>query len=66
MLIKAKPSTKYEIIEDLINKDDNLLSVKLLCEIAGVSRSGFYDWKANKPGHKTKEDADKSDLDLIL
>ena len=55
MLIKAKPSTKYEIIEDLINKDDNLLSIKLLCEITGVSRSGFYGWKANKPERKAKE-----------
>ncbi len=66
MLIKAKPSTKYEIIEDLINRDDNLLSVKLLCEIADVSRSGFYDWKANKLGRKAKENSDKSDLELIM
>ena len=66
MLIKAKPSTKYEIIEDLINRDNNLLSVKLLCEIAGVSRSGFYDWKANKLGRKSKENSDKSDLELIM
>ena len=44
MLIKARPRVKYEIIENMIKRDDNMLNIQLLCDIAGVSRSGFYDW----------------------
>ena len=35
---------KFEIIHETISKADNTLSVKMLCEIAGVSRSGYYNW----------------------
>lgn len=35
---------KFEIIHETIHKADNRLSVKMLCEIAGVSRSGYYNW----------------------
>ena len=35
---------KFEIIHETISKADNRLSVKMLCEIAGVSRSGYYNW----------------------
>ena len=37
-------SVIFEIIhESLMNKDTEL-SVSALCEIAGVSRSGYYRW----------------------
>ena len=35
---------KFEIIHETISKANNTLSVKMLCEIAGVSRSGYYNW----------------------
>jgi len=66
MVIKAKPSVKYEIISETAKRDDNILSIQLLCDIAGVSRSGYYDWRANKPNRRSREDADRADLDLIL
>lgn len=31
---------KYKIISEMISRDNNLLNISWLCEIAGVSRSG--------------------------
>lgn len=33
---------KFEVIQKTLNEADNQLSVSMLCEIAGVSRSGYY------------------------
>ncbi len=35
---------KFEVIWRTIQEGDNQLSVSMLCEIAGVSRSGYYRW----------------------
>ena len=35
---------KYKIISEMISRDNNLLNISWLCEIAGVSRSGYYSW----------------------
>ena len=39
-----RPSAKYEIIHSIVSQKDNLQNVKELCNIAGVSRSGYYNW----------------------
>lgn len=35
---------KFEVIWRTMQEGDNQLSVSMLCEIAGVSRSGYYRW----------------------
>ena len=35
---------KFEIINETLKEKDNMLNVSMLCEIAGVSRSGYYRW----------------------
>ena len=50
----------------MISRDDNLLNITRLCEIAEVSRSGFYNWKNNCNKHQQKEQQDKNDFELIL
>ena len=57
---------KYEIIHAAIHKDSNLLSVSGLCEIAGVSRSGYYAWIEAAPTREERETADRKDFDEIL
>ncbi len=57
---------KYEIIHAAIQRDNNLLSIAKLCEIAGVSRSGYYAWIDATPLRKEREDADQKDFDVIL
>ena len=32
---------KYQIIHDMLSRDNNLLNISWLCEIAGVSRNGY-------------------------
>ena len=65
---KAEVSTqgKYEIIHDTINKVDSLLSVSIMCEIAGVSRSGYYAWKKAAPLRELREESDRKDFEIIL
>ena len=37
-------SHKFEVIHQTILDQNNILSKSYLCEIAGVSRSGYYRW----------------------
>ena len=66
MGIQAPAEVKFRLIQNATRRDDNLLSIKLLCEIAGVSRSGYYNWISNEGKRQTQEEADKDDFDLVL
>ena len=61
-----KPSAKYEIIHSIVSQEGNLQNVKELCQIAGVSRSGYYNWLATEDKRLEKEARDKQDFELIL
>ena len=43
MIPIATTSDKFAIIHEAVSLRDNLLNVKYLCELAGVSRSGYYN-----------------------
>ena len=66
MFMNGSPQTRYEIIAETIAHDDNLLNISYLCEIAGVSRSGFYYWQRNGKKRSDFEEQDRIDFDLIL
>lgn len=57
---------KFEIIHDVVSKENNLLNVSMLCEIAGVSRSGYYRWVGAENHRKEQEEKDKADFEIIL
>jgi transposase InsO family protein len=57
---------KFALIREATLRDNNLLKISKMCEIAGVSRSGYYNWCASEGARKIREDADKKDFDLIL
>lgn len=57
---------KFEVIYNTLQEDDNQLSVSMLCDIAGVSRSGYYRWVNAADVRKEKEIKDREDFDLIL
>lgn len=59
-------SAVYEIIRETLQSSDTSLSVKELCEIAGVSRSGYYNWINSEATRTRKETEDRRDFDLIL
>lgn len=60
------PGCKFEIIHDTLEASENRLSVSELCRIAGVSRSGYYNWLASAAVRDEKEIRDKADFQLIL
>ena len=66
MGIQAAPEVKFALIREATQHDDNLLQIGKMCEIAGVSRSGYYSWCAAEDTRKAREDADREDFALIL
>lgn len=59
-------SCAFEIIDQTLRTSDNRLSAAELCDIAGVSRSGYYAWRGAAPTRAAKEEQDRKDFDLIL
>lgn len=54
------------MIEAQRNTPHNKLSVSAMCQIAGVSRSGYYNWLNNRDNRLQKEIRDRADFELIL
>lgn len=44
---------KFELVE----AEKARFPIRVLCEVLGVSRSGYYAWKARPPSDRSKEDA---------
>lgn len=61
-----KSKSKFEIINQVINDKNNLLTVKELCDLAGVSKSGYYRWLNAADSRKKREEKDRQDFCLIL
>ena len=59
-------AAKYEIIRNAICRDNNLLSISKMCELAKVSRSGYYEWLHAEPYRMEREENDRADFELIL
>lgn len=59
-------SYKFKIIYEMTQKENNLLTVSMLCEIAQVSRSGYYNWINSEDMRIKKENKDKKDFEIIL
>lgn len=55
----------FSIVHDEIQKDTGL-TVKELCELVGVSRSGYYRWVSGAEKRKQLELQDYNDFKLIL
>lgn len=66
MGIQAPAEVKFQLIAEAIQQDNNQLSVCTLCEIAGVSRSGFYRWKSQEKARQERRERDTQDFLLIL
>lgn len=57
---------KFEIIKSATERDNNLLSINKMCSIAGVSRSGYYNWLNSADKRAERENRDKADFELVL
>ena len=59
-------SWKFEVIQATMQEADNQLSVSMLCDIAGVSRSGYYRWINAATVREERERKDRKEFELIL
>lgn len=64
--MKVSPSARYQLIYEMTNQSENAISVSKLCEIACVSRSGYYDWISNAEKRRQREEQDEADFELVL
>lgn len=62
----GSPNSRFEIIHEVLSQTDNRLSVTALCKIAGVSRSGYYNWVRSADIRAKREARDRADFQLIL
>jgi len=65
-VIMGTPGSKFQIIQEVLSQENNLLTVSDLCRTAGVSRSGYYNWLHSADVRERKEVADLEDFQLIL
>lgn len=65
-MILDEPSTKFQIIYDVLSQQGNVLSVSDMCDIAGVSRSGYYRWINAADARSQREQQDRDDFEQIL
>ena len=61
-----KTSAKFEVIHEVMTREDNVQNVKELCRIACVSRSGYYNWVASQEVRESREAYDRQEFELIL
>lgn len=66
MGIQAAPEVKFAIIHNAVMQKENQLQIDKMCELAGVSRSGYYRWCAAATSREARDDADRKDFNLIL
>ena len=65
MGIQAKAYLKYKYIKEVASLENNLLNISLLCETAGVSRSGYYQWLNAANTRNLKDEHDRINFEII-
>lgn len=53
-----EPAEKYALINDLVTAAGNQFTVSYLCDVADVSRSGYYRWLGCASSRLQREEAD--------
>ena len=59
-------TASFELIAQMEAEKTSGLTVKEMCELAGVSRSGYYAWKKAAQTRQEREEQDQADFERIL
>lgn len=59
-------STVFSIIHQILSDSQNELSISMMCQVAGVSRSGYYAWVKAAPTREKQDAQDRADFEIIL
>lgn len=65
-MMNIPASAKFSIIQEMTERDDNLLNISWLCESAGVSRSGYYHYIKTEALRLSREEQDRCDFMIIV
>ena len=57
---------RFEAIRTALADRSNVLTVKELCQLAGVSRSGYYNWMSSQRARELREERDRAAFEQIL
>lgn len=63
---EAAPEEKFRFIQEIAQRGNNEMNISWLCEMAGVSRSGYYNWLHSSDKRSNKEKRDRADFELVL
>ncbi len=61
-----RASDRFEAVREAAADKKNILTVKELCELAGVSRSGYYNWLRSEKARALREAKDREAFEEIL
>ena len=61
----SEPAERYAYIRETAKAPANVLTIKDMCEISGVSRSGYYRWLSTEADREGRENQDRRDFILI-
>lgn len=64
-VLMGESSAMFGFIAEMEAKGTRL-TVSEMCELSGVSRSGYYAWKAAAPERERREEQDRADFEQIL
>ena len=64
--MNVSASSKYAIIREMTQRDNNLLNITWLCTAASVSRSGYYHYLKTEDLRQQREEQDQKDFLIIL
>ncbi|MFE8701639.1 IS3 family transposase [Cytobacillus sp. FJAT-54145] len=59
------PAEKFYLIEKTVREHQLKDTITYLCKLAGVSRSGYYDWVKAAPSREIRNEQDELDIELI-
>lgn len=65
-MMMENTSFKFSLIQSTLLEENNVLTVTELCDIAGVSRSGYYGWVRAEKHRKERDAQDRADFEQIL
>jgi len=63
---EATAEEKFKLMQEMTQRDNNELNISWLCEMACVSRSGYYNWLHSSEKRSDKDEQDRADFELIL
>lgn len=62
---KVTTSEKFQLIEQVVRESGYPPLIRYFCEVAGVSRSGYYNWLKAEETRQKREQNDEADYEII-